>query len=354
MPLNSSRTERLLKHPYAALEWLAVAAVAIVVWLARPFLIGILLGALMGFTLEPLYKRIVRLRGRPVFWAVATVLATGVLVLSAAVGFVTLFVTRLAGFSNDLRNALNPGGALAAGLDSVSHWLGRFGISITSLASELKNGVGAIASRSAIIAAGVAAGTFSALLGLFFALLTMYLVLLYWSRMVAATETVSPLGPLHTRAVLAEFKRAGRETLTGTVVTGLVQGVFAGIGFWILDVPQPAFFGAATAVASLLPGIGTLLVWVPIGIFLAATGHSGKATLEFGWCALTVVGISDYVIKPKLVGDANTPVILVYLALFGGVEVLGLAGLIMGPILMALAVASLRLYFREKQGRPST
>ena len=69
---------------------------------------------------------------------------------------------------------------------------------------------------------------------------------------------------------------------------------------------------------------------------------------------LTVVGVSDYVIRPKLVGDENTPVILVYLALFGGIEVLGLAGLIMGPILMALAVASLRLYFREKQNLQNT
>jgi predicted PurR-regulated permease PerM len=66
------------------------------------------------------------------------------------------------------------------------------------------------------------------------------------------------------------------------------------------------------------------------------------------WCALTVVGLSDYVIKPKLVGDENTPAILVYIALFGGIEVLGLAGLIMGPILMSMAVAALRLYAREK------
>ena len=118
-------------------------------------------------------------------------------------------------------------------------------------------------------------------------------------------------------------------------------------------VPQPAFFGAATAVASLLPGVGTLLVWVPVGIFLAATGHPGRAAGELIWCALTVVGVSDYIIKPKLVGDEDTPAILVYIALFGGVEVLGLAGLIIGPILMALAVAALRLYSREKQHAPA-
>jgi predicted PurR-regulated permease PerM len=332
-----------------ALGWLAAAAVAIVVWLARPFVMSMLLGALMAFTLEPLFERVVRVRGRPVLWAVTTVILTGLLVLAVAIGFVTLFVTRLAGFANDLGKALSPGGALASSLDAATQWLGRYGISISSLMSRLENGAGTVASHSAVIAAEVASSTFGALLGLFFALLTMYVVLRSWPRMVAATAAVSPLDPSHTRAVLAEFKRAGRATLTGTVVTGLAQGVFAGIGFWIFGVPQPAFFGAATAVASLLPGVGTLLVWVPVGIFLAATGHAGKAAGELIWCALTVVGVSDYIIKPMLVGDEDTPAILVYIAIFGGVEVLGLAGLIMGPILMALAVAALRLYTREEQ-----
>jgi predicted PurR-regulated permease PerM len=348
MSLDISRTERSLADRYAALGWLALAAIAVVIWLARPFVMGMLLGAMMAFTLEPLYEREVRLYRQPVLWAITAVIATGILVLAVAAGFVTLFITRLAGFANDLRTALKPGGALVVSLDATSQWLGRHGLSISSLISRLENAAGEIASRSAVIAAGVAAGTFSALLGLFFALLTMYLVLRYWPRMVAATAAVSPLAPKHTRAILAEFKRAGRETLTGTVVTGLAQGMFAGIGFWLSGVPQPAFFGAATAVASLLPGVGTLLVWVPVGIFLAATGHAGKATLELIWCALTVVGLSDYVIKPKLVGDENTPAILVYIALFGGIEVLGLAGLIMGPILMSMAVAALRLYAREK------
>jgi predicted PurR-regulated permease PerM len=265
-----------------------------------------------------------------------------------AIGFITLFVTRIAGFADDLGRAVRPGGAFASSLDAASQWLGRYGISISSLMSGVENGAGAIASHSAVIAAGIASSTFSALLGLFFALLTMYVVLRHWPRMVAATAAVSPLDPAHTRAVLDEFKRAGRTTLIGTVVTGLAQGVFAGLGFWFSGVPQPAFFGAATAVASLLPGVGTMLVWVPVGLFLAATGHGGPAARELIWCALTVVGVSDYIIKPMLVGEEDTPAILVYIALFGGVEVLGLAGLIMGPMLMALAIATLRLYAREQ------
>jgi predicted PurR-regulated permease PerM len=75
------------------------------------------------------------------------------------------------------------------------------------------------------------------------------------------------------------------------------------------------------------------------------------AMAELLWGALVVVGFSDYVIRPRLVGDEGMPAILTFLALFGGLEVLGLAGLIAGPMIMALAVAVLRLYAREAKAR---
>jgi predicted PurR-regulated permease PerM len=199
------------------------------------------------------------------------------------------------------------------------------------MTSRLEAGAGEVASRSAMLAGLVASGTFSAILGLLFALLTMYAVLRHWPRIVSAVVIVSPLNGQHTRAVLHEFQRAGRATLAGTVVTGLAQGILAGVGFWIFGVPQPAFFGAATAVASLMPGIGTLLIWVPAGVYLFVTGHAPKAILELVWCALLVVGLSDYVIRPRLVGDSSTPAILVFIALFGGLEMLGLQGPDYGP-----------------------
>jgi predicted PurR-regulated permease PerM len=77
------------------------------------------------------------------------------------------------------------------------------------------------------------------------------------------------------------------------------------------------------------------------------TGHAGRAVLELVWCSATVIGLSDYVIRPALVGDEGMPAILVFIALFGGLEVFGISGLIVGPILMSIAVATLRLYRRE-------
>jgi predicted PurR-regulated permease PerM len=162
---------------------------------------------------------------------------------------------------------------------------------------------------------------------------------------------VSPVRPEYTRVLLDEFRRVGRMTLFGTLVTGLAQGVLAAIGFWITGVPQAAFFGAATAVASLVPAVGTLLVWVPAGLYLFASGHPAMAAIELAWGALIVVGFSDYVIRPRLIGDEAMPAVLTFVALFGGLEVLGLAGLIVGPVIMGLAVAVLRLYAREEKIR---
>jgi predicted PurR-regulated permease PerM len=332
-----------------ALGWLAVGAVVVIVWLARPFAIAMLLGALLAFTLDPVYDVIVRRTGRPLLAALWTVMMSGLVVVSLAAGFVLLFVTQVVKFANAIREGLRPGGALAASADTVTGWLGGRGVATANITSRLQAGAGEIASRSAAIAGSIATGTFGAMLGLFFALLTMYVVLRHWPRMVSAIVAVSPLNPKHTRAVLGEFRRAGRATLAGTVVTGLAQGILAGIGFWISGVPQAAFFGAATAVASLIPGIGTLLIWVPAGLYLFATGHPSRAIVELVWCGMMVVGFSDYVIRPKLVGDDATPAILVFIALFGGLEIYGLSGLIVGPIIMSLAVATVRLYAREER-----
>ena len=137
-------------------------------------------------------------------------------------------------------------------------------------------------------------------------------------------------------------------TVSGTVVTGLAQGLIAALGFWITGVPEPLFFGIATALASLIPAVGTLLVWVPAGLYLFAIDHPAKAIIELVWGALLVVGLSDYLIRPRLVGDAAMPALIVFIALFGGLKTLGLPGLIVGPVVMALAVAVLRLYAGER------
>jgi len=327
-----------------ALGWLAVAALVAIVWLAWPFASALLLGVLMAFTLDPLYQWLARRMRKPFLASLTTVLISAVLLAGGAASFVSLFITRVVGFAVSVREELHAGGQLRTWVDAAGGWLTHFGISTSSITSRLEAGAGEIASHFADLARLFASGTFEVLLGLFFALLAMHLVLLHWPNMVAAMVKVSPLRPEHSKALLSEFRRVGRVTVFGTVMTGLAQGLLATIGFWISGVPSPIFFGIATALASLIPAVGTMLVWIPAGLYMLAIGQPGHAILELTWGALMVIGLSDYVIRPRLVGDEESVTLLMFVALFGGVEAFGLSGLILGPVIMALAVAVLRLY----------
>ena len=90
-------------------------------------------------------------------------------------------------------------------------------------------------------------------------------------------------------------------TISGTLVVSLIQGGLGGLMFLILGLPSPLLWGVAMAVMAMLPGLGTLAIWLPAVVVLAAQGHWTKAMILFGWGAL-VVSTIDNLLYPMLVG----------------------------------------------------
>lgn len=303
----------------------------------------------MGFTLQPVYEALRRILRSGTLASLIVVIVAGIAIVGALVSFLLLFVQRGVVLAVTLNGSLRNGGALATWVEDATRWLERIGFSLENLNERLRDAIASAATQSGAIAATLASVAASSLLALFFAMLTMHVVFRYWNRIVDQVEILSPLRREYTRLLLIELRLVGRTTLLGTVATGASQGLFAALGFWATGVPDALFFGIATAIASLVPAVGTLLVWVPAGIYLIATGHPAMGAAELVWGAVVVVGVCDYVIRPRLVGDETMPALLVFLALFGGVEVMGLRGLVIGPVVMALAVAVLRLYAREAE-----
>ena len=337
-----------------ALGWSAIAAGAVILWIVRPVGVGIFLGTLMGFAMQPLYERF-KQRLRPAPAALVTVLLVTVAIVASVGGLTYLFVTKGVALTHDLLDALGPGGSASGFVEKLTASAASLGFSSKVLTAKLREGAAGAAASAADIAELLASATASALLGLFFAMLTMYFAFRHWPLISARAQNAFPLRPDYTRSLLEEFRRIGRATLLGTIVTGLAQGVLATIGYAISGVPEPVFFGAMTAVASLVPAVGTLIVWVPAGVVLIVTGHATRGVLELAWGALAVVGLSDYVIRPRLVGgEGGTPALVTFAALFGGVEVWGLKGLIMGPVVMLVALAVLRIYVREQEATEAT
>lgn len=103
---------------------------------------------------------------------------------------------------------------------------------------------------------------------------------------------------------------------------------------------------------SVVPAIGTTLVWAPIGVYLIATGHVGAGVADLVWGAFIVVTLSDGLLRPKLVGErSNMGVLPALIGLFGGVELFGFIGLLLGPTLVGMSLAVLRLYAQERGRR---
>jgi predicted PurR-regulated permease PerM len=331
-----------------ALAGFSVAAVAAICWIAQPVAIGILLGALTAFALQPLYERLKRYTKRQSLAALGCVLVSA-LGFGATLALLSyLFVARGA----VMGRALLAWFAEGAWVDHLALRLGPLHIEPGEIRDKLNSAGLELTQRAVAYSAVVASTTFSAVLVLFFLMMTVFFTLEQWPTLARHAEHMLPLRPRYTRDLLEEFRRVGRTTLLGTVATGMAQGALAAFGYFVTGVPEPAFFGAATALASLIPAVGTLLVWVPAGIWLIVEGHPGMGTLLLAWGTLVVVGASDYVIRPALIGRHSTmPALLTFAALFGGVEAFGLIGLILGPLVMALSISVLRMFAHDAAQR---
>lgn len=331
-----------------ALDFLALVALAALFRMASPMGVGLFLGVLLGFTLQPIYERLRSLGWGARTAALVCTLGAMAMVSTGAVTLGALFVTRGVAFLGSLPPLLAPGGALREFAERMLRGAAPLRLDPNELSSRLEQEAMSLGARAAEVAESIAGTALGGMLTVFFMTLTAYSVLRHWDHLVRRLELTLPLEQRHTHALLGQFRKVGREVLWGTVVTGVLQGLFATLGYWVTGVPQPVFCGALTGVASLVPGVGTLLVWLPLGIYRMLTGHLVAGLLSLVYSALVVGVVSDYFIRPKLVGsDKDVPALLTFVSLFGGVEVFGLVGLVLGPVIVTLSIAILKTYQAE-------
>lgn len=331
-----------------ALGVCAIAAVLAIVLISLPVVSGLFLGTLLAFSLLGVQEQLSLRLKRPSLAALVLALSSGLVTVGGLLLLVYFVVERGLRVASQVASSFQPEGSLRKALtrltDASSHSI--FGP--IDLVERVRAAAGHAAMRLTEAVATVAGATVSVLLTLFFTTMTTYFVLRHWRDLQSRAERMLPLHPLHTRVVLQEFQKIGKEVFIGTMLTGIVQGFLAGVGYALSGVSEPVLLAALTAICSLVPAVGTLLVWVPVGVGLLLTDHTGAASFELIWGALIVVGASDYVIRPRLVrGDGQIPALITFVALFGGVEVFGLLGLVVGPVIAAVAIAVLRTYDRE-------
>ncbi len=194
----------------------------------------------------------------------------------------------------------------------------------------------------------VLGNTFKLLLHLLLMLLVMFFLLMDGAELIRKLEYYCPLKPRQTGVIMDSIRQISKAVLVGGFVIAILQGTAGGIAFAIVGFPA-FFWGTVMAIASFIPLVGTWVVWLPAALILFFDGSVKSAIFIVIW-GIVVIGGIDNILRPILMrGAAKVPIIFIFLALFGGLNVFGMLGLLYGPLILSFAAVMLTIYGEEYQ-----
>jgi len=186
-------------------------------------------------------------------------------------------------------------------------------------------------------------------------LYTMFFFLIGGPALLRNVMGYLPLDEADKQHMLDQFVSVTRATLKGTILTGIAQGAVGGLAFWAVGIDGAIFWGTVMAALSVIPGIGSALVWVPASIILMLSGEVWRGIGLFAFGAVVIASL-DNLLRPILVGrDTQMHELMIFFSTLGGLLMFGVMGFIVGPILAALFVTVWEMFataFRSSFARP--
>ncbi len=312
-------------------------------WIVRDFLESVFWAALLASLFHGVHLRLMaRLNGRASSSAMLVLLAI-LLIVILPLFFVGLAVTRetLSLYQRVTSGEIDLNAPMqwsAKAMPIVNDLLTRVGIDPGNVSEWLSSAAVTASRFLASRALSIGQNTLSLTVQFF---LMMYMVFFFVRDGAALLERlvqVIPLGDRRERRLFRKFAEVSRATLKGTVVVAIVQGTLGGLSLAVVGIDGAVFWGVVMTILSILPAVGTSLIWLPAAVWLFATGAVVKAV------ALVVMGVLigfvDNFLRPVLVGrDTKMPDYLILLSTLGGITAFGLSGFVIGPIIAALCVA---------------
>lgn len=331
-----------------ALLLLLIVISGVFVVMIRQFLMTILLAAIVSGLIYPLYARFTRWFGeRRRLAAVVTLLLVLFLIVGPLLGFLGVLASQAFKISETagpwIQKQIEQPDLLAERIKNLpfASWLEPYREQILTKLGEL---TGAIGNFLVHRLSDATRGTVSFLFQFFILVYSLYFFLLDGPRILRKMLYYLPLEHADEMRMVDKFVSVSKATIKGTLVIGIVQGVLGGLALAVAGVQGSVFWGTIMTVLSIIPGIGTALVWVPAAVYFFATGAILKAVLLTLFCAL-VVGSVDNFLRPWLVGrDVKMHDLLILFSTIGGVLLFGVLGFIIGPILAALFVTIWEIY----------
>jgi predicted PurR-regulated permease PerM len=337
-------------EPRVSARWIALLTALVIAlylcWrMVQPFANVLLWAVVLSFVFIPVHRRIERRIQRP---ALSAAVSTALVVLTIVLP-VTLITLALVGELRDVARSLDAreGGWLdpaSPAIGPILRWIEPY-VDIRQFQSadfvrtRLEAWSGVLAAGTLGIVGGVASAAVQTLLVVF----TLYYLFRDGDAIRRAAYDVVPIDRTQARDIISRMGAVVGATVYGVLVIAAIQGALGFFIFWVLGLPSPLLWGVVMFFLSMIPMAGAFLVWAPAALYLALTGTVTKAIVLTAWGVL-VVGSIDNFLSPRLVGQrASMHELLIFFGVLGGLEVFGVIGVVLGPVVVAVTLALLEI-----------
>jgi len=340
---------------------LLLAAVSLAfAWVLHPFYGAVLWATVIAVIFEPLYRRLLTpLGGRRGLAAALTVLIIIAIVILPLAMIATSLVQEASGLVTKIQSReYDFGSYLQKIFDALPAWatslIERLNLqSLSTLKQWLASGLMKGGEVLAPQALSLGMNAFEFMIGFGIMLYLLFFLLRDGEALVGRIKEAIPLHDHRKSALFTRFADVVRATVKGGILVALAQGTLGGIAFWFLGIHAALLWAALMAFLSLLPAIGAGLVWMPVAIYFLATGAiwQGIGLVLYG---VLVIGLVDNVLRPFLVGkESKLPDYVVLISTLGGIEVFGLNGFVIGPLIAAMFMVSWEIFSVSRRAEPT-
>ena len=320
----------------------------------EPFLAALGWAAILVIFFYPMHDRLARkFSARRA--AVFSTLAVTILLIVPAILVTTLFVREAVSISRGVQHSIVEEHAPTVARKWA--WIAQHvpGLDPNADVAEIvEQGVqkeaGFLAERLGTILRNIAEFIFD----LFVMLFAMFYFFRDGDQIIRGVRSILPFDAEHRDTMMKQARDLISASVTTSLIIAAIQGILGGLGFAIVKLPTPLFWGVAMAFFSLVPVVGSGLIFVPASLWLGFTGHWGRAILLLVICA-GVSTIVDNVLRPLLLGGrTELSGLVIFISVVGGVGLFGMLGLVLGPILVATAAGVLAVYMDRPESPPMT
>jgi len=320
------------------------ASLVVAYFIVKPFLTPLILAAVFAFIFQPIYRWFLRFfKNHSSFSALASAVVAIILVILPLAFLGTLVFRESTTLFQTLASG-DQSGLIGATERVIGQFLATLSIPFSfniDVGEYVRQGLQVLIHNFGSIFSSFA----KILLNTFVFLIAFYFFLKDGIKLKDYFVALSPLPDDDDELIATRLKLSVSAVVKGSLTIGIIQGLLTGIGFSIFGVPNPALWGSVTAIAALIPGVGTAIVVAPAVAFLFLTGHTlGSAGLLL-W-GVVAVGLVDNLLGPKLVGRGmRLHPLTVFLAVLGGLAFFGPIGFLIGPLAMSVCLALIDIYF---------